>query len=76
VHRYGAPLIHNLPELLAAYELDDADDVEDAVDFEGDMTVRDDGLELRMGRFGTVLKYPFTLIELNDLVDEIQAEVG
>lgn len=76
VHRYGAPLIHDLPELLAAYELDDAQGVEDAVDFEGDLTVKDEGIELQLGRFCTVLEYPFTLFELNDLVDELEAEVG
>ena len=76
VHRYGVALIHELLELFATYELDGADDVEDAIDFEGDVIVRDAGVELRLGRFGTVLDYPFTLFELNYLVDELEAEVG
>jgi hypothetical protein len=76
VHRYGAPLVHDLSELLAAYELGDAQGVEDAVAFEGDVTVKDGGIELQLGRFGTVLEYPFTLFELNDVVDELEAEVG
>jgi hypothetical protein len=76
VHRYGAPLIHDLPELLAAYDVEGVHDVEDVVDFEGDVTVRDEGVEFQLGRRGTLLEYPFTLTELNDLVDELEAEVG
>ena len=75
-HRYGAPLIHGLEELLDAYGLQGADGLEDSVDFDGDLLVRDAGLELRLGRFGTLLEYPFTIAELNDLVAELEAEVG
>jgi len=54
-HRYGAPLIHGLEELLSAYGLHDADALEDSVDFDGDLLVCEEGLELRNGRFGTLL---------------------
>ena len=75
-NRYGAPLIHDLPELLNAYELDDADGLPDSVDFEGELIVEEEGLELQLGRFGTLLAYPFTIAELNELVAELEAEVG
>lgn len=75
-HRYGAPLIHDLQELLDAYGREDEDGLEDSVDFEGDVLVREEGLELQLGRFGTVLRYPFTIAELNDLVAELEGEVG
>ncbi len=75
-HRYGAPLIHGLEELLNAYGLHDADALEDSVDFDGDLLVCEEGLELRNGRFGTLLEYPFTIAELNELASELEAEVG
>ena len=75
-HRYGAPLIHDLQELLDAYGREDEDGLADSVDFDGDLFVREEGLELQLGRFGTLLKYPFTIAELNDLVAELEAEVG
>ena len=75
-HRYGAPLIHHLQELLDAHGRQDEDGLEDSVDFDGDLFVREIGLELQLGRFGTLLEYPFTIAELNDLVAELEAEVG
>ena len=75
-HRYGAPLIHDLQEPLDAYGREDEDGLEDSVDFDGDLFVREVGLELQLGRFGTLLEYPFTIAELNDLVAELEAEVG
>jgi hypothetical protein len=75
-HRYGAPLVHDLPQLLAAYEIEDRDGLEDVVDFDGDVIIREEGLELRVGRIGTFLDYPFTLIELDNLVEELEAQVG
>lgn len=75
-HRYGAPLIHDLQQLVLAYGLEDAGALEDVVEFEGDVLVREEGLELQLGRSGTLLEYPFTILELNDLVAELEAEVG
>lgn len=75
-HRYGAPVVHDLTELLVAFGYEGAREVEDLIDFDGDVYVRDEGLEFQLGRFGTLLEYPFTLIELQDLIDELEAEVG
>ncbi|MDP9181638.1 MAG: hypothetical protein M3P04_02525, partial [Actinomycetota bacterium] len=75
-HRYGAQLIHDLPELLDAYGIEDTLGLQDSVDFEGDVVVVDEGLELLLDHSGTVLEYPFTLLELDDLVRELESEAS
>lgn len=44
------------------------------VDYDGDVRVDDEGVELIVGRQGTVLAYPFSLLELYDLAREVEAE--
>lgn len=46
------------------------------MDFEGELVLLEEGLQLRLGRFGSLLEYPFTIAELNDLLSELEAEVG
>ena len=74
--RHAHDVVHDEAELLAAFALDRAGDLEDVLyadhDYDGDVIVNDDGVELLVGREGTVLEYPFRVTELRELADELR----
>ena len=80
VLRYAPDVVHDEPELLVAFGLSDANDLEDHLyadhDLDSDVVVRDDGVEI-WGPDGVIgLDYPFTVSELRDLAGEVaSAEV-
>ncbi len=78
VLRYAGDVVHDQIELLAAFSLDTPEDLEDVLyadhDFDGDVLVRDDGVELVVGQEGTGLNYPFTVTELRDLAVELASD--
>ena len=43
-----------------------------AIDFDGDVELFEDAVELRVGTMGTGLTYPFTVTELRALVDGLE----
>ena len=76
--RHATDVVHDQAELIAAFSLDRAGDLEDLLyadhDYDGDVIVNDDEVELLVGREGTVLEYPFRVTELRELADELAVE--
>jgi hypothetical protein len=70
--RHAYDVIHDLTELLRKLRVEDRDELEDVLDFDGSVDLMEDGLELRVGTIGTGLNYPFTLAELHSLVSEVE----
>ena len=70
--RYADDVVHTLPELLHALELEDADDLGDTLDVEADAFITDSGLELLQGQMGHVIDFPLRMSELHELSDELE----
>ena len=72
--RYAEDVIHDEVDLLEAFDLERADDLEDVLyadhEFDGDVRITDEGVELFVGRDSIGWTYPFTATELRDLADE------
>jgi len=71
-------VVRDQAELLAALELTEIFEVEDWLyihaDFDGDVAVGADGVELIVGRVGTLLSFPFSITELCELARELESE--
>jgi hypothetical protein len=78
VLRYSDDVVFDLAGLLAAYDVEDAVDVENALhcqhDFDGDLLVREEGIELYMGSYGYPLDYPFAVSELRERAETVWRE--
>jgi hypothetical protein len=74
VLRYADGIIHDEQELLTGLDVDDARGIEDALEFDGDVELLPDGVDLRSGTGGTGFSYPFALTELRALADELAAD--
>lgn len=62
--RYGEPVIADLEQLLAHFGIDDVRALEDTLDYDGDITADDEGLEFYLDRIGTGLPFPFFAYEV------------
>ena len=78
VLRHSDDVVWDLAGLLAAYEVDDPDGVEHALyaehEFDGDLLVREEGVELYMGSYGYPLDYPFAVSELRERAETVWRE--
>jgi hypothetical protein len=78
VLRHAPDVVHDESELLAAFDVTSAGDLEDMLyaDYEvdHDLIARADGIEFYAGRISTGLQYPFTVTELRELADELAIE--
>jgi hypothetical protein len=74
VLRHADGVIHDVQELLTALDMDDARGIEDALEFDGELELLPDGVDLRSGAAGTGFSYPFALTELRALADELAAD--
>jgi len=78
VLRYAPDVIHNEGELLAALGAEDRDAVEDTLyaeeEFDGEVEVHDDGIELSFAGDNLGLTYPFTLSEMREVITDLEAE--
>ncbi len=72
--RYGDRLAGDRVEVLRLCGGDVEDHLYAQVDYDGEVDVRDEGVELIVTGRGTVLEYPFSLLELYDLAREVEAE--
>jgi hypothetical protein len=72
--RYGQRTVYDEPDLLRLLGTAEPDGVEDVLDFEGAVSLSDEGVELLVGRVGTLLPYPFLIDELQALADELEQE--
>ncbi len=72
--RYGDRLAWDRAEVLRLCGGDVEDHLYAHLDYDGDVDVRDEGVELIVTGQGTVLEYPFSLLELYDLAREVEAE--
>jgi len=74
VLRYADGVVHDEQELLTVLDVDDARGIEDALEFDGELELLPDGVDLRSGTAGTGFSYPFALSELRALADELAAD--
>lgn len=74
VSRYGDRMLHNDQDVLDEFGIDDLTDLEDLIDFDGEISSTTNGLELRAGTVGTVIEYPFSQDDLQRLSDEAEDE--
>jgi hypothetical protein len=74
VSRYGDRMLHNDQDVLDEFGIDDLTDLEDLIDFDGEISSTTNGLELRAGTVGTVIEYPFSQDDLQRLSDEAEGE--
>jgi hypothetical protein len=74
VLRYADGVIHDVQELLTALDVHDARGIEDALEFDGEVELLPDGVDLRYGTDGTGFSYPFALTELRALADKLAAD--
>ena len=76
--RYADDVIYDQAGLIVAFELLTADELEVVLyadhEFDGDVTVTVNDVELLVGREGTFLSYPFTVTELRELAAELAVE--
>lgn len=72
--RYGDNLAWDQAEVLRLCNGDVEAHLYAHVDYDGDVRVDDNGVELMVGRRGTELEYPFSLLELYDLAREVEAQ--
>ncbi|HEV2809827.1 MAG TPA: hypothetical protein VGV93_05445 [Acidimicrobiales bacterium] len=72
--RYGDNLAWDQAEVLRLCNGDVEAHLYAHMDFDGDVRVDGDGVELIVGRRGTGLEYPFCLLELYDLACEVEAQ--
>ena len=75
VLRYADDVVHDEAGLRAVFDIERATDLEDVLctdhEFDGDVMVTDDGVELFVGRDSIGCQYPFTATELRALADEL-----
>lgn len=71
--RYGDHLALDRAEVVRLCGGEVADHLYANVDFDGDVRVHDESVELIDGRTGTELAYPFSIFELYDLARELDA---
>lgn len=57
--RYAKDVVRNQDELFSWFEIAEPLDIEDVIDFEGDIELHEDVVILRIGTVGTGLQYPF-----------------
>ena len=78
VLRYADDVIWDQAGLLEALGYESANDIEDALyaqyDFDGDVAVQADGIELIQSGRGIQLPYPFRDSDLGEVVDELDEE--
>ncbi len=78
VRRYAHDLVHDQAALLAALGLQQPDDLEDWLyahcDYDHDVGCRQDEVELRVGRYGSPLAYPFRVADLVALAQDLSEE--
>jgi hypothetical protein len=74
VSRYGERMLHNDQHVLDEFGIDDLTDLEDVIDFDGEISSATNGLELRAGTVGTVIEYPFSQDDLQRLSEEVEGE--
>jgi hypothetical protein len=72
--RYGDTLASDQSEVLRLCGGDVKDHLDSRVEYDGEVAMDDEGVELIFGGLGTVLAYPFSLLELYDLAREVEAE--
>lgn len=72
VLRYAPDVVWHEDGLPAALGVDRVDDVEDALDWDGDVELERDGVSLRVGSTATGLDYPFRLAELQELAAALE----
>jgi hypothetical protein len=72
--RAGPRGLHNDQHVLDEFGIDDLTDLEDAIDFDGEISSTTNGLELRIGAVGTVIEYRFSQDDLQRLSDEVEGE--
>jgi hypothetical protein len=70
-NRYSQRLIRDTGDLCVALNVTSEDQIEDTLEFDGDLDFLREGLELRVGTVGTLLAYPFTLAEVDELVADL-----
>ena len=70
-------LVHDEPQLLAALCVADVDGLEDYLyiedEWDGDVFLRPEGVELLLGNLGTTLVYSFTIRQLHEFAEELGA---
>ncbi len=78
VLRHSDDVGWDLSDLLAAYEVHDREGVENALysqhDFDGDLRVSDEGVELYISGFAYPLDYPFAVSELRERAETVWLE--
>jgi hypothetical protein len=74
VSRYGDRMLHNDQDVLDESGIDDLTDLEDVIDFDGEISSTTNGLELRAGTVGTVIEYPFSQDDLQRLPEQVEGE--
>lgn len=78
VLRYSDDVVFDLAGLLAAYGVDEPDGVENALhaehEFDGDLVLHDDGVELDVGSYGLMLEYPFAVSVLRERAETVWRE--
>ncbi len=75
VLRYGDGLILDVPTLLRTYGIGEARELEDVLDFDGDIVVTPEGVELIVGCVGWLLPFPFFVPELHQRIREAEQEL-
>ncbi len=72
--RYGPQTVHDEPDLLRLLSLREAEALDEVLDFDGTVSLSEEGVELLVGRVGSLLPCPFLLEELHALADELEQE--
>jgi hypothetical protein len=73
VLRYAPDVVWGQAGLAAALGVETPDQVEDALDWDGDLELGADGVFLRVGTSATGLSFPFRLSGLQELAAELEA---
>lgn len=73
VLRYAPDVVWNEAGLLAAMGVAGVDEVEDALDWDGDVELDAEAVSLRVGTAATGLLYPFRLSALHELAAELES---
>ena len=80
VLRYAEDVVHCEAELLAAYGSSDGSELEDALcnqkEFDGDVLVQPDEIEMSLGIHHISLTHPFTLTELREVITDLEHEIN
>jgi len=73
VLRYAPDVVWDQAWFAGALGVDTPDQVEDALDWDGDLELDADGVFLRVGTSATGLSFPFRLSDLQELATELEA---